>query len=1009
MRPIKMVSRVTFVIIVYTGVGFAASTASTRASQAYGRLGLTFEANRGQMDKDIRFASRTQGLGIALKADEALFGSSAADAVHMRLIGRTRNAHFEGLDLQQKRTNYLTGADPRNWRTDVANYGRVRYAEVWPGIDLIFYGNQQQLEYDLIIAPGADPASIQIAFDGARDLKLDPGGNLIIDTPAGKFCQIKPKTYQEKQGRRMEIDGRYVLGAHHRVSFQLGAYDKRSSVVVDPMFMRYSTFVGGQNSAVDLVNIVSIAVDGGNNAYITGRAQNFPGLGANTQGVFVAKLNPSGTSLLYQTYIGGTAQGGTGANLSASGIAVDPSGNAYVTGFVINPGGFPGSPMRFPPNLPDSKTNTFALKLNAAGNTMLYSVLMGGLTGNNDQSVGLALDSSLNAYILGVTNSTDFPNAAGHFQQTLSGSSDAFIAKLNPSGVLLASTYFGGSLDEIPGAIAVDSTPNVYIAGSTRSLDFPTTNAATFGAPLVSGDQGNFVAKLSGDLNTRAYSRIISGGESSGHGLAVDRFGNTYVVGSTSTPSYPATNGFAPVTSPPRFMAYLTKLDPPGSAVLYSTGIGGVRDPGGVDARNIAFGVAVDASGNAYVTGYTNSPTFPVTSTAFQSTFGGPATSNTSNNDAFYTKIDTTRTGAASLVYSTYLGGRGLDEGLALALDNSQSVYIAGVTGNVVLSTGGAGSQTDNFPVTSGAFQTAGPNANTVAGFVTRFAPPDKAAIFRDGFWAVDRDNNGVFEPPPRDVASYFGQAGDIPLRGDWNGDGRIKIGIFRNGLWALDLDGDGQFVNGVDAGFYFGQAGDIPVVGDWNGDGRSKVGIFRNGAWALDLNGNRQFDLGSDPQFFFGSPNDTPVVGDWNGDGRTKVGIFRSSVGAWALDFNGNNQFDSGVDPGFYFGSPGDVPVIGDWNGNGRSKVGIFRNGIWALDTNGNNQLDGGDAQFFYGQGSDFPVVGDWSGNGVTKVGIVRMGFWSLDLNGNNQFDGGGDRIFYYGAPNDKFVSGQW
>ena len=283
-----------------------------------------------------------------------------------------------------------------------------------------------------------------------------------------------------------------------------------------------------------------------------------------------------------------------------------------------------------------------------------------------------------------------------------------------------------------------------------------------------------------------------------------------------------------------------------------------------------------------------------------------------------------------------------------------------------------------------------------------------KVGVFRQGTWLLD-DGNLQWDGPPTDSVSAFGLAGDIPLVGDWNGDGKTEIGVFRNGEWFLDANGNGQWDGpSVDMHGWFGGPGDKPVVGDWDGSGRTKVGVFRRGVWVLDMDGNIQCDNGLDLVGSFGATTDIPVVGDWDGSRRTKVGVYRDGV--WILDMNGNAKWDDGIDRVGSFGAPGDIILLGDWTGSGTTKVGVYRNGAWVLDMNGNSQWDPGvDLVGSFGGPVDRPVVGDWDGQGVTRVGIYRNGVWILDMNGNAQWDSLADFVGSFGAPTDIVLTGNW
>jgi uncharacterized repeat protein (TIGR01451 family) len=292
-------------------------------------------------------------------------------------------------------------------------------------------------------------------------------------------------------------------------------------------------------------------------------------------------------------------------------------------------------------------------------------------------------------------------------------------------------------------------------------------------------------------------------------------------------------------------------------------------------------------------------------------------------------------------------------------------------------------------------------------------ASGSKGAVFRNGLWVIDLNGNFQWDGPGIDRAMVLGQAGDIPVTGDWNGDGRRKAGIFRNGMWVLDYNGNGQWDGpSIDKVAFLGQAGDIPLVGDWNGSGTSKIGVFRNGLWVLDYNGNFQWDgTAVDRAMALGQAGDIPVVGDWNGSGTSKGGVFRN--GLWVLDYNGNFQWDgTAVDRAMALGQAGDIPVVGDWNGSGTAKGGVFRNGLWVLDYNGNFQWDGPsvDVAAMLGQGGDVPVVGDWNGSGSGKIGIFRNGLWVFDYNGNFQWDGTTiDRAMALGQVGDVPMPAKW
>ena len=650
----------------------APAATDARVSASYGKLPLQFEANRGQTHKDVRFLSRGAGYSLYLTASEAVLvlskpnADSTRDAraerpdakaqtnpvaLRMSLVGAARKPQVSGLDELPGKANYFIGKDRSKWRTNVPTYAKVHYREVYPGIDLVYYGNQRQLEYDFVIAPGVNPKKIVLGFQGANELEINAQGELVLHTAGGDIRQHKPVIYQEIDGIRREIDGGYVRQGANRVCFQLAAYDTARPLIIDPLVLSYSTYLGG--GAGDWGN--GIAVDAAGNAYVTGytASSDFPTTAGTFQpnfgggaGAFVTKLNPTGTALVYSTYLFGNGGGGNG-------IAVDADGNAYVAG-----GGF-------------------VAKLDPTGAVLVYSKFFDG-SGN-----GIAVDADRNGYVTGQTDSPNFPTTIGAFQTTFAGG-DAFVMKVDPTGSsLVYSTYLGGSGAEWGYAIAVDSGGNAYVTGITFSTDFPTTA----GAFQPAGSSGAFVTKLDPAGSALVYSTYLGNG-AQGRGIAVDGDGNAYVTGVTDSADFPTTAGAYQATyggtqAGSGGDAFVTKLDPAGSALVYSTYLGG----NGSDWGN---GIAVDAAGNAYVTGTTSWITFPTTPDAFQPhSHGGSGVNGT---DAFFTKLNPS---GSALVYSTYLGGTDLDAGLGIAVDASGNAYVTG------------GTNSTDFPTTAGAYQAA--------------------------------------------------------------------------------------------------------------------------------------------------------------------------------------------------------------------------------------------------------------------------------------------------------------
>ena len=663
----------------------AAEANKLPVADAYGKLPLSFEVNRGQTESQVRFLSRGSGYTLFLTSREAVLrfsGGHIAEGqtqpVHPAVLrmawsGANTSPEIAGVEELPGDSNYFIGHDPSQWRTNIPSYAKVKYHNVYPGVDLIYYGNQRQLEYDLVVAPGTTPRDIRLDLQGTDHLAVDAQGDVVVGLNGREVRLQKPLVYQETKGGRREIYGRYVIEGDHQVGFDVAAYDMSSPLVIDPVLV-YSTYLGG--SANDSGNAIAVDVSG--NAYVTGStgSANFPTLtplqaslagGGSDTDVFVAKLNASGTALVYSTYLGGGNQD------QGNSIAVDSSGNVYVTGSTLSTN-FPTTPGAAQTAL-GGVSDAFVAKLNSTGTALSYSTYLGGNT--NDGGNGIAVDASGNAYVTGSTNSTNFPTTAGAFQTTFGGSAapptsgDAFVTKLNVTGSVSYSTYLGGGALDYGMAIALDASGNAYVTGSTQSNNFPTTPGAvqTFfaGSSSVTASIGDaFVTKLNSTGASLVYSTYLGGNSGDvGNGIAVDASGNAYVAGSAQSTNFPVLNSFQAALAGSQNV-FISKVNPTGATLSYSTYLGG----SGADQAN---GIAIDSSGNAYVTGATSSTNFPVTTGAFQVALAGGV------NDAFVAQLN----GAGStLVYSTYLGGSGDDKGLGIAVDASGNAYVAGNTGS---------------------------------------------------------------------------------------------------------------------------------------------------------------------------------------------------------------------------------------------------------------------------------------------------------------------------------------
>jgi hypothetical protein len=656
-----------------------------RVKESYAKIPLSFVANYGQADKHVKFTSRGSGYSLALapttftltvanprsKNNEEPMGQSRASAslLQATLLGGNAAAKLTGFERLLTRTNYFIGSDPRKWKTNVPNYAKVKYSGVYPGVDLIFYGNQNLLEYDFTVSPGADPHVIALGFEGITDMRVDEKGDLILRTDAGDIRQSQPIVYQQIDGVRRIIPASYLIKGKKQIAFQIANYDRSKPLVIDPT-LAFSTFLGGSgNDRAD-----GIAVDSAGNVYITGgtASTNFPVMpGAfdtvktlPDTDVFVTKMNSTGTALIYSTYFGGDNMD------SANDIALDGAGNAYVTG-LTDSGNLPTTPGAFRTTLVGGgETDAFAMKLNAAGTALVYSTYIGPEIGT-----GIVVDSAGNAYLTGQA-AGNYPTTPGAFQTVSAGSSEAFVTKMNSTGTaLIYSTFLGGSGFDAASDIAIDSAGNAYVTGQAQA-GFPVTPGAF--QTSFNGAADAFVTKLNSTGTALVYSTFLGGGGiDGGNGIAVNAAGNAYVTGFTPSSNFPTTPGAFQTMKAAGLDAFVTELSATGNTLAYSTFLGG-------DGDDFASKIALDIAGNATVSGLTGSTDFPTTAEAIQSDYGG-------NNDAFITRVNATGTG---LIFSTYLGGSSGDGGFALSLDAAGNIYVGGPTSSA------------DFPTTPGAFQT---------------------------------------------------------------------------------------------------------------------------------------------------------------------------------------------------------------------------------------------------------------------------------------------------------------
>jgi hypothetical protein len=681
MHRLKSILSLTAAAIVAAVLPAAAAHASTPAA-SYGQLPLTFERNEGQADPAIRFLSRGSGYSLFLTSTDAELRLKSGDesaAVRWQMVGGNRNARIAGESLLPSKTNYFLGNDPSQWHTGVSNYARVRYAGVYPGIDLVYHGNQRQVEYDFVVAPHASPKQIRVAFDGVESMRIGNDGELILATAHGDLVQPRPVVYQEANGRRRTVDGRYALLANREVGFIVGRYDRSKPLVIDPVLM-YSSYFGGSG----LDQGLGIAVDGSGNAYVTGMTDSasFPGSGGSSlqssigglTDVFVTKINAAGTAVVYSTYLGSTG------DEYAHALAIDGSGNVYVTG-VTNSASFPGvTGGSLQSSFSGGTYDAFLTKINAAGSAIAYSTYLGGTADDGGQEV--VVDGSGNAYLLGYTASSTFPGVSGSSIQPANngGGGDAFLAKIDATASNITyATFLGGSGYDGPSDIAIDGAGNAYVSGFTDSTNFTGVNGSSLQSANAGGTYDGFVTKINAAGSAITWSTYLGGsGMEFVSAIALDSSGNVVVAGDTDSASFPGVSGSSLQPSLAGANdAFITKINNGATAILWSTYLGG----NALDVVSFG-GMGLDSGDDVYLGGTTFSTTFNgVTGSSLQPSPGGGIEFYLAKLNAAGTSID----------YATFLGSTGDDAMYAMTVSASGNVYATGVTDSTAFP-GAAGS-----------------------------------------------------------------------------------------------------------------------------------------------------------------------------------------------------------------------------------------------------------------------------------------------------------------------------
>jgi hypothetical protein len=651
---------------------FAASppdSALLRGKAALAQLPLRFEANQGQYDAAVRYAARAAGYRVYLKdsGPELALGS---ERIAIRLLDANPAAPIQPLNAMDVRTNYMLG-DRSRWHTGVANYSRVRYQDVYRGIDVVYYGSENRLEYDFLLEAGADPSLIRMRFDGARNLSVTPAGEVAFDTAGGRLEQKLPAIYQQDaKGARRTVQGRYVLVARNTVGVKVEGYDRRRKLVIDPTLV-YTTYIGGGSS--DQINAARLDAQGllylcgttdtsdlqpVGNAYL----DSLQGVTSIIVAIFDTTSAPS-YNLVYLTYLGGT-------NIDiALAMQVDGQGDIFLTGTTTSTD-FPLAGNSVQTTGAATDTAAFVAELNFPNGTLVYSTFLGGTQGNTSGN-GIDIDQNGNIYVIGTTLASDFPVTASAYAGVIYGPSDAFLSEININNPnLVYSTFLGGSLEDDGRSIAVTPAGLVYFGASTVSPDFPLAGYSY--QDYLNGGEDMIIGVMDmtqSGTDSLVYCTYFGGSNNEElRQVRFDNNGNLMVTGYTLSTDYPVTGNAVQATYGGGGDAVISVVNPLGSPFLvYSTYLGG-------SDGEVAYDIGTDPIGNIYVTGYTMSSDFPVSADAYQ-----PAWYE--GIEIFVSEIQPGTPGPAGLLYSTYLGGASVYQGSAMTVGPDGRFYVSGWAG----------------------------------------------------------------------------------------------------------------------------------------------------------------------------------------------------------------------------------------------------------------------------------------------------------------------------------------